>query len=70
MLESIFKRHERATRERTPAAGEPPECSHLMLRPRWDAGGYLCEGCLRPFTVEEAEQLCSEAPLLAPPANA
>ena len=70
MLERIFKRHEHAPRERTLAAGEPPECSHLMLRPRWDAGGYVCQGCLQPFTVEEAEQLCSDAPLRASPAGA
>lgn len=65
MLERIFRHHEVTGPERLPVSDDAPECSHLMLRPRWDTGGYVCEGCLRRFTADEAEQLCSEAPLHA-----
>ena len=52
-----------------PAAVEPSECSHLMLRPRWEGEGYLCEGCQQPFTIEHAEALCGESPNCAPRAD-
>ena len=70
MLERMTGHLETVARGPIPAAVEPSECSHTMLRPRWEADDYLCESCLQPFTVEEAKQVCSEPPTTAPRANA
>ena len=66
MFERIFRSHRVSRGEQAASAGEPPACAHLMLRPRWESGDYLCESCLQRFNAEEAEQFCSEAPLLVP----
>ena len=66
MLDRSARHLEITSRVQIPAAVEPSECSHLMLRPRWEADGYLCDGCFQPFTAEEAEQLCSETLIRVP----
>ena len=67
MLERITRHFSHAPPpRRTPVVAESEECPHLMLRPRWDADGYVCDGCFQPFAVEEAERLCSEALIRAP----
>ncbi len=66
MLERITRHFGTAPPEGSPPPVEAPDCPHLMLRPRWETDGYVCEGCFQPFTVEEAEQVCSEALVRAP----
>ena len=46
------------------------ECAHLVLRPRWESDGYLCDACHREFTTMEAEEASSEASLRCTGASA
>lgn len=41
------------------------DCLHMALRPLPESDGYVCEACHRELSAQEAQEICSEAPVRA-----
>lgn len=39
------------------------DCPHMALRPLPESDAYVCEACHRELSAQEAQEICSEAPI-------